>query len=55
MLDNTISFLNEYDIENEKLDEDLKNMMRILSTMLVNMDELLDFYELSEEYKEVKS
>ena len=54
MLDSTISFLNEYSIEEEKVYNNIQHMKEIVKGMIYNMDEIMDFYQIIEKFNIIK-
>lgn len=53
MLDNTVSFLNEFQIEKDKMLKEMDKVNQIVKSMTYSLEEILDFYQLLEEYNQL--
>lgn len=46
MLDNLVSFLNEFEIEKDKVEKDLWNVKEVAKSMSLGLEEIMQFYEI---------
>lgn len=53
MLDNTISFLNEYQIEEERVYKTIEEMKVIVKGMIFSLSEIMSFFDIIEKYNEI--
>lgn len=46
MLDNLVSFLNEFEIEKDKVEKDLWGVKEVAKSMSLGLEEIMQFYEI---------
>lgn len=46
MLDNLVSFLNEFEIEKDKVEKDLWDVKEVAKSMSLGLEEIMQFYEI---------